>query len=446
MGVAGGSSTRLIVECPVRLGKSTLGTIYFAAWWLMTYPDQHVVVMGHNAAFIERMSRAIREIVREWGYLFDVEISRESSAVDEWDLARPHRGGLITGTPRNPPTGRGGDLVIVDDPIKLMAEANSATERENVWTAYSDLRTRLEPGGKFVIIMSRWHHDDLVGRLKRRQAEYDEAHFDDGIPVDHWDVLHLPALADPALIDPDPLGRQPGEALCPERYDEAAYYALRFGPDRVSDAHWNAQYQNSPTAAGGDMFPVANWRYADTYPAGLKLTRYWDLAMTAKSQSNSDPDWTVGVLLGRDNSDGPGGGYTWIVDVVRFRKDSRETEAELRNVAISDVEVHRTKRIRFPKDPGQAGKAQVGYLTRTVWKEFDAQSYPQEGDKVERAGAYSAQQQSSNVIMVRGAWNADWVEEHRLFPKGTHDDQVDAGAIGYLDQIGALRRKTRLVA
>ena len=366
----------LIVEAPVRHGKSELSSKYLPAWWLGTFPDERVILSGHNADFAASFGRATRDVLHDWGpALFGVAVSPTSAAADRWDLDR-RSGGLVAVGVGNPPTGRGGHLIVIDDPIKSAEEAYSSTYREKLWRWWQfDLRSRLEPTGVIVLIMSRWHDDDLVGRLLRRESEGTWS--DDEGQVDSFQTLHLPALADPALIDPDPLGRAPGEALCPERYERSALLALRDGSDGVGPIAFQALYQNAPRPSEGGIFKRADFVLADAARADLKLTRYWDLAATAAGSGSTDPDWTVGVLMGRDDD-----GFTWVVDVVRIRAEVHDTERFLADTAERDAGVFGAHRIRFPQDPGQAGKAQRAYLLREIWPEFDADSYPQAGDKV----------------------------------------------------------------
>ena len=429
----------LIVEAPVRHGKSELASKYLPAWWLGTFPDDRVILSGHNAEFAASFGRATRDVLREWGpALFGVSVSPASSAADRWDLAG-NRGGLIAVGVGNPPTGRGGDLIVIDDPIKSAEEAYSSTYRERLWRWWQfDLRSRLEPNGVIVLVMSRWHDDDLVGRLLRRQSEgtYSEAEGE----VDSFEVLHLPALADPALIESDPLGRSIGEALCPERYDRATLLGLRDGPNGVGPIAFQALYQNSPRPTEGGIFKRGDFQFADVAPAEIRLTRYWDLAATAAGSGSRDPDWTVGVLLGSDPE-----GFTWIVDVARIRAEVRDTEVFLRETAANDADLFDTRRVRFPQDPGQAGKAQKRYLLRHVWPGFDAKTYPQMGNKVARAMPFAGQLGARNVVLVRGTWNEDFVEEVCAFPTGAHDDIVDAAAAGYSESAGLLRRKFRII-
>jgi predicted phage terminase large subunit-like protein len=339
----------------------------------------------------------------------------------------------------SPPTGRGGNLIVIDDPIKTQAEAFSKAFRDKLWRWWQfDLRTRIEPNGIVVIIMSRWHEDDLVGRLL---AAEERGELDDGTEAERWDVLHLPALADPAIVDPDPLGRRPGEALCPERYDQRALLRLRDNPATgVGPRAFSALYQGRPTPAEGTMFRREDWRYTDVPPAGMRWVRAWDLA------GSTDGDWTVGVKMARDDR-----GFTYIGDVVRFREEPAETERRIRLIATEDVRTGCRRQV-FPQDPGQAGKSQKGYLSRIVFGGLDTQVHfeTMSGSKAVRAEPYSGQQGANNVVLVKAPWNAEFVEEHTyMTPEGTtgtHDDQVDATALGFTDVHSLAKQRVRVYA
>lgn len=419
----------LIVEAPVRHGKSELTTRSFPAWYIGRFPHHRAIVTGYNDEFARGFGRANRDLLHRHGHHFGVEVSAARSAANEWDLTWPNRGGLLTVGVGNPPTGRGGNLIVIDDPIADDEQAYSETYRNKLWRWWQfSVRTRLEPRGIVVIIMSRWHEDDLVGRLLKRQEEGD---WDEGEgPVDHWDVLHLPAIAEPTPEVPDLLGRGPGVALCPERYDEDALHAIR---QAVGPLSWEALYQGRPTTPEGDMFPVSKWNYADGFPHDLVGTLRWrfDLAATEKERSGDDPDWTAGVLMARGAD-----GRTFVVNAVRTRANDLDVEKFVRNtVEASQARYNVTIPVRIARDPGQAGKAQRGHWTRTVMAGLVIEFLPETGDKVVRAAPWASQQQAGNVWLVRGAWNEEYVEEHRLFPHGSHDDWVDASALDYDDLV-----------
>lgn len=283
------------------------------------------------------------------------------------------------------------------------------------WTG--TMASRIEPGGAVVLIMARWHESDLAGFLLREDPE-------------NWRELRLPAVCD----DPgsDPLGRDAGEALWPERWPIEALEARRREVSlALGEAVWLAQYQQRPMPPGGGMFPERQWRFmgAHEVPDGLSWVRTWDLAA-----SKDSGDWTVGARMARL----PDGRFV-IDGVVRGQWDSWRVRDELVGTARRDPE--RTS-IDLPQDPGQAGKAQAQQLIALL-PGYNVKAAPVTGSKEVRAAGYAAQQQAGNVVLVEGPWNGAWVAEHASFPRGSHDDQVDCGAGAFNALVGESKPAVR---
>ena len=296
---------------------------------------------------------------------------------------------------RGPITGRRADLVVIDDPVKSHAEADSAVYRDHAWNWFrSDLVTRLRPGGRVVLVMTRWHPDDLGGRL----LEAD----------DDWTVLRLPALAEAD----DLLGRKPGEPLWPEWEDRAA---LERKQRLVGSRIWAALYQQSPRRDHGSLFPVGRIEVIEAAPE-IHGVRAWDLAATAGGDGQ-DPDWTVGLRLGREPS-----GRFIVLDVVRFRGGPHEMEKTIINTSQQDGPA---VPVGLPQDPGQAGKHQVAWLTNQL-AGYRVVASPETGAKLMRAMPVAAQVEAGNLRLVRGGWNCALLDELRDFPNGRKDDHVDA--------------------
>jgi len=271
--------------------------------------------------------------------------------------------------------------------------------RERLWDWYrSDLTTRLKPRGRVVLIMTRWHEEDLAGRLLERSSA-------------EWKIIRLPALAE----GDDPLSRAVGEPLWPEWEDREALDRRR---SLVGERIWAALYQQSPRPLQGALFKVAHIEVVDTVPRGLlgPTVRAWDLAATVVHGGN-DPDWTVGVKVLRD----PSG--RWIVlDIVRLRGSPGEVQQAISQAADVDG---RSVVIALPEDPGQAGKAQVAHLARRL-AGYNVKASRETGSKTVRATPLAAQVEAGNLALLRAQWNHTLIEELRDFPFGRKDDQVDA--------------------
>ena len=229
---------RLLVMLPPRHGKSVTCARLFPAWALGRHPDARVILASHGAALSEAHSRAVRNWIR--GNAFTsvfprVKLSGDSAAREAWDLAEPNRGGLLAVGVGGAVTGRGGDLIILDDLVASREDAESELQRGKLWEWYaSDLATRKEPGAALVSIGTRWHSDDVLGRLATSDGEA-------------WHVIRLPALAE----EDDPLGREPGEALWPARFPVAALKAQRA---EMGEYPFLSLYQQAPVSTSGGIF------------------------------------------------------------------------------------------------------------------------------------------------------------------------------------------------
>lgn len=395
--VATGKCLRLIISMPPRHGKTELASIRFAPWIMTRRPGVSVISATYAGEFAEELGRKARAVLESplYGALWPrSRLKSDNRAVSRWQNVS---GGSYYGVGVGGPlTGRGADVLLIDDPHKNREEAESQTMRERVWDWFrSTAFTRLEKNGAVVIIMTRWHEDDLVGRC-----------IDSG---EDWRVLSLPAVA-----EADEPNRGAGEALWGEKYDTDVLAAIR---RTVGEREWAALYQQRPAPLEGGLFKPDRLGVIDAEPAGAKWIRSWDLGAT---EDGGDP--TAGARLGQL----PDGRFV-IGDMVRGKLKPEDVDATLVATASRDgsgTEIH------IPQDPGQAGKSQVQYLTRKL-AGYRVKSSPETGSKVLRAEPLAAQVNVGNVVMVRGPWNQALIDELRVFPNGSHDDQVDALSRGF---------------
>ncbi len=389
-----GNIDRLLVLMPPGSAKSTYSSTIFPAWWFRHHQNSSVIAASHTADLSEHFGRRLRNLIDEHQSVLGYGLAPDSHAA--YRFGTTEKGDYFATGVHGPVIGRRADLILIDDPIKNHADADSALARDHLWNWYrSELITRLKPKGRIVLIMTRWHPDDLGGRLLASG--------------DNWRQLRLPALAEPD----DPLGRNPGEALWPEWEDAAALHRKRA---TVGSRIWAAHYQQSPISETGGLFPVAQVLIADALPPQLRAVRAWDLAAT-QADAGRDPDWTVGVKLARDLE-----GHCYVIDVVRLRAGPHE---------VSETVVATARRdggavtVGLPQDPGQAGKQQVAWLS-TQLHGFTVVASPETGAKVTRAAPVAAQVEAGRLTLMRAPWNAAFLEELRDFPHGRKDDQVDA--------------------
>jgi len=399
-GGAGGIG-RLVIEMPPRHGKTVTTSRFYPAWHLGRNPEHRVMLVSYGASLADKNSRAARNLIRSPYYqaIFpSVQLAADSRAVDSWDLSTVEGGVDALGIGGGA-TGKGAHILIIDDPVKNRAEAESETYRDRTWEAFtSDLYTRLEPGGAIVIMSTRWHMDDLTGRALQMEGE-------------DWKRLRFPALAE----DDDPLGRQEGDALWPARFPQDVLLGVQ---SALGSYEFASLYQQRPIARTGGLFDPLKIEIVDHAPELERTVRFYDLAVTKKTTS----DYTAGVKLGRAKD-----GRIVVLDVWRDRRELPDIhEAIVQNALIDGAETS----IRLEAE--KAGVIELAFLLRDRrlgGHRIDA--VPPKGDKYTRAGPFASRVNGGQVLMVRGAWNRAFLDELAVFPAGAHDDQVDAASGAY---------------
>jgi predicted phage terminase large subunit-like protein len=407
----------LIVSIPVRHGKSELVSKYTPGWFLARYPERKVAVATYEADFAAEWGRKAKDVIADAPAHLAPRLRKDSRAAHRWETEEG--GGMFTAGVGGPLTGKGFHLLVVDDPIKNHAEAMSETVRQRTHDWFlSTALTRMEPGGVVVILMARWHEDDLVGRLLRDEPQ-------------RWHHVSLPALA----IEGDALGRMPGEALWPARYDAEALGGLRsaLGPQLFASL-----YQQSPYIDGGGIFRAEKFRYystheGDTGPfvrlrAGAddvgkvvpmaQVSKFGvvDLAATTKTTS----DWSVYALFGVTPSK-----ELLLLERFRARIEGADHMPTLERL-------HGLWKPRF----WGIERATYGLTllqTATRIGKIPVRELKPDWDKVSRAYSAGALVEAGRFYWPRGApWLEEWEAEHLAFPNGTHDDQVDVSAYAAL--------------
>jgi hypothetical protein len=269
--LADGGCDRLMLLMPPGSAKSTYASVVFPAWYLLAHPKARVIAACHTDTLAAHFGRRVRSLILQHGPDQRDGLARDDRSAGRFSTLQG-ASYFATGV-RGPLMGQRADLIVIDDPIKTAAEAESAAARDALWDWYrAELTTRLTPGGKIVLAMTRWHEDDLAARLLANG--------------DNWQTLRMPALAEAG--DPH---RPEGAPLWPEWEDAAALERRRLA---VGPRMWAALYQQSPRSDAEALFHTSRIGVLETEPACRRTVRAWDLAATVASEGR-DPDWTAGI-------------------------------------------------------------------------------------------------------------------------------------------------------
>ena len=427
-----GRSRRLMIFMPPRHGKSEMVTIRYTTWRLLQEPSLNVILGSYNQKLANKFSRRIRRLVENGELKMENSGSNEatksqsstinsrfrrSAAVSEWETLG---GGVVRSVGVGAGiAGFGAGLIVIDDPVKNRAEAESEAFRDRVWEWFNDdIYTRMEPNASIILIQTRWHEDDLAGRLLKEMKDGGE----------QWDVISLAALAEEEGEkgrkgegeSGDPLGRKPGHALCPKRFP--AKTLLKY-QKKLGSYSFSAMYQQRPSPAEGGKFKRAWFRKViDAAPEGLSWKRGYDLAVSTKQTA----DYTASFRCAKDKQ-----GNLYIADGFRAR------------IEYPDQRRYILERMRTEKSTEHGieaalhGRAFVQDLRRELGPgRFAFRSVPVDADKLTRALAWLNIAEEGRVYLVRGPWIDAFIDEVARFPTGRHDDQIDAVslAVNMLEQ------------
>jgi predicted phage terminase large subunit-like protein len=386
-----GETRNLMVCMPPGSAKSTYTSVEFPAWFLGRNAKLSVLAASHTAELAERFGRRVRNIVGsgEFRGVFGVGLADDSQAAGRWDTSEGGEyyaagvGGSITG--------RRADLAIIDDPVKSREDADSERQREKAWEWYTnDLLTRLKPGARQIVVMTRWHEDDLGGRILERDRA-------------NWKLIEIPMEA----FDNDPLGRKPGERLWPEWFTDDMVRVAKL--DRRA---WSALYQQRPSPEDGTYFQRAWFKTWADRPKDLAIYGTSDYAV-----SDGKGDYTVHRIWGVS----PDG------DLYRL--------GGWRDQTTSDVWIERQIDLIQKYKPfawfGEAGVIQKAIEPMLVRRMRERKAFcrmewlPSIHDKPTRARGFQARAAMGAVWFEQGAE----LDEFLRFPAGANDDDVDCASL-----------------
>lgn len=403
--VADKKSPRLIITMPPRSGKSELVSRRFPAFALGRNPELQIIATSYSSDLSQRFNRDVQRVIDDEKY-FDlfpntrlsnsrVRTDSRGSYIRTSDLFEivGHAGAYRSCGVGGGITGQGADILIIDDPIKDRAQAGSKTIRDSIWDWYtSTAYTRLSPGGGVIVMATRWHTDDLIGRLIQRMGEGDT-----------FRIVNYPAIA-----EHDELHRKAGEALHPERYPLSTLLQIQ---KTIGSRDWEALYQQHPVPDGGALFKLEwfrRWTATSLPPEFDHTLMSWD--MTFKDSKNSD--YVVGQVWGKK------GPNFYLLDQVRGQWDFVKTKEMVRVLA------HKWPRVvrKLVEDKAN-GSAVISELKSTV--SGFVPITPTES-KEARASSVTPYFEAGNVFIPEDSaapWVPHYVSELLEFPAGSHDDQ-----------------------
>ncbi len=433
--VAKGELKRLIINMPPRHGKSEQTSKLFPAYLLGRNPDMEIISTSYSQDLASAMNRSVQRIIDSDAYrsvfphtTLAAKNSRSVSGralrnADTFEIVNHHGAYKCAGV-GGAVTGSGGNALLVDDPIKNEEEARSITYRQKVWEWFTNtLMTRQLAGAAVVVIMTRWHEDDLVGRLLKRAAEDPKA--------DQWTVITFPAIREDNENPDDP--REVGEALWPDRYSIEMLEAMK---GTMGEHAFAGLYQQRPAVAGGNTLKESRWRYWYTseiepppivcrddegnlvtcqqtrLPVKFDYTyQSWDMAFKDTARS----DFVVGQLQGRCKAD------HFLLEQVRNKWDFPATVIAVRYMS----QEHQHARAKLVEDKAN-GPAVISTLQKEIPGLLPIDPH---GGKEARCNAIAPMQESGNLYIPHPSekpWVRSFVAECSQFPKGKFDDQVDA--------------------
>ncbi len=401
----------IIVTFPPRHGKSEFLSVNTPIWHLETFPHKRIILASYSSDLATEFALKVRDAFQDEDLrlLLNTRLRKDKQRVNDFKTTKG--GGMVSIGVGGGATGKGADLFLLDDFVKNAEEALSETQKKKNWDwLLSTAITRLEPGATIIVLATRWDKNDLIGMIIDKYAELEDAGFEP--PT----IINFPAIAEAN----DVLGREIGEPLWPERYDEKAL-ALRKA--MMGSYWWDALYQQRPRSSmlganvGGSLkiIPLSEVPTKDR----LKSIRAWDFAATELGG-----DWTAGPLMHEDKDDKK----IYITDCPRVQHSPKKVE----QLVVQTAEIDGPGvAIWIEQEPGSAGLAQVEHYELEVLKGWHVRGEKATGPVEVRCQPFLAAVEAGNVHLVKGGWNQQLRDEIDAFPEGDHDDILVACALGY---------------
>jgi predicted phage terminase large subunit-like protein len=374
-------------------------------WWLARHARDRIILSGYGETFARDWGAKVRDRIIENAPDLNLALSKDKLAADDWELSTG--GGMVCTGVGGALTGRGADLFIIDDPIKNDQEASSQVYRDRMWDWFqASAFTRLQPNGVMIVVATRWHGDDLIGRILASDN------------TKKWTTISIPALAGPS----DPLGRAEGAPLWPEHFTDDPDYEIR--KKSISPYWWSALYQQSPSPEGGGIIQESWFQFysADDHDRIVKeadqIIQSWDPALLDRTTS----DYWAGIVLARKGAD------IYVLDLSRGHYNLAQATGIIRRWAM-----------KYPKGLAKLiENTSMGPAIKQTLQHEVSGIIPiaAKGTKRSRIEAAIPALMANNVWLpqnkdgTKPQWVWDLISEACAYDKGTYDDQIDALAQG----------------
>jgi predicted phage terminase large subunit-like protein len=430
---SGEISDILILSIPPQNGKSTMITETLPAFYLGKYPTRKVIEVSYGDSLSKRFGRRNRQKIEEFGEeLFGIRLSPTRNTDQEFEVDK-HKGSMISRGILAGITGNPADLIVIDDPVKNRSEAESQVRRDKIWDEYlNSIKTRLSAKGKLIVIMTRWHHEDLAAQIAASES---------GVTV-----VNIPMEAE----DNDILGRKKGESLFPE-IGKDTKWMQKFKKVFIKEEgmrSWYALFQGKPTAEEGNLVKNYWWRYWQPntnntlpmikttnengeigYTKAIKLPEDFDEIIQSWDCSFKDTttsDKVAGVVMARKESN------IFILDCVNKQMNIIET---IQSIEVFNKLYPKIKRHLIEEKANGAAVIQI--LSRKMTGIIPIKQAGTSGNtKESRVVAISPPIESGNVYLPHPSlfdWGSELLAQFGTFPLGKFDDIVDAVSQGIND-------------
>lgn len=381
----------LCISVPPQHGKSMSVTETLPSWYLCRWPHKRVIEISYSEDFAQLFGRRNKSKIEKFGHIFRVNLASSPNSNTEFETEAG--GGMISRGALSGVTGRPCELMIIDDPIKTRQDADSENHRNKIWDEWENSwKSRLAAGAKVIVIQTRWHEDDLTGRIINQEKNVT--------------VINIPCEAE----ENDPLGRKPGQALAPEiGKDDKWLQQFKEGYSNKSGSRaWNALYQGRPTSAEGNLLKREWWQFYTEAPQ-LKAVI---LSVDASFKGNEDNDYVSIQVWGKRDAN------YYLLDRVKDHFTFLETLEAIRATKAKYPEAHAT----LIEDKAN-GSAIIDVLRKEITGIIAVNP---EGGKIARVNAVSGAIEAGQVYLPKyAAFTGEFIEECAAFPNAAHDDDVD---------------------